>query len=374
MKGRDMPSKQYLCSVLTTSTLLLTPAYAWGGAWTITQITNNSYDDQGAKVSGNNIVWQARGDIYLFDGFTTKQLTDSGVNAFSDVSGSSVVWSSNWQDIFFYDGTVRQITQNANLNIHPQVSGQNVTWLGEDQGRYGVYFYNGTTTSKLSSSASAGTRPKISGSTVVWPEFDGNDSEIYRFDGHQVTQLTDNDYEDNSPTIDGDRIAWLTNSRTRIAVYDGQTTKEIIPNNRVNALHISGNNVAWDSVDPNGNDEEVYFYDGAEIERLTDNDRRDFVSDVSGSKVTWFQGVGNESDVFVYDGEEVTRLTNNVIPDTWPRVSASNVVWSGSDGHDEEVFLARPVPEPTTITIWLVLGLSFAGIHLRNRISNNQNG
>ena len=366
-----MSREQNSISLLATGLLLLAAPSVCGSAWTITQITDNTYDDQAPNVSGSNIVWQARGDIYLYDGITTTQLTNSGVNAFSDVSGSSVVWSQDWRDVFFYDGTIKQITQNGDLNIHPQVSGQNVTWLGMDQGEYGVYFSDGTTTRKLSSSASAGTRPKISGNTVVWPEFDGNDLEIYRFDGTQVTQLTDNNYEDNSPTIDGDNIAWLTRFRSRIAIYDGQTTSEIIPSNRVNALRISGDNVAWDSVDPKDNDEEVYFYDGVAISQLTENDKRDFLSDVSGSNVTWFQGVGDEGEVFVYDGTEVTQLTNNAVPDMWPRVSGSDVVWWGSDGHDEEVFLARPVPEPAALTIWILLGVSYAGISRWRRRGQN---
>ncbi len=324
-----------------------------GSAWTVTQITNNSYDDQGPTISGNNIAWQARGDIFLYDGSTTQKISDSSrVNAAPQISGSNVVWwaglpgqngDRSTDEIFFYDGTTaKRLTNNSFADLHPQVSGPYATWWSVEPDSYGVYFYDGLETTRLSSTADAGTRPRISGPKVVWSESDGHDPEVFLFDGIEVRQLTNNDHADVSPVIDGDNIAWRSDSA--IWYYDGDSSREIVRGIGINLLSISAQNIAWSELASPGRDEEVFLYDGASVTRLTNNDLRDFTSDISGTNVVWSTGVLDESEIFVYDGKRITQLTNNPYEDNRPLVSGDNIVWWGGDGHDEEIYLATLKP------------------------------
>ena len=63
---------------------------------------------------------------------------------------------------------------------------------------------------------------------------------------------------------------------------------------------VSGTNVAWHQDD--GNDKEIFLYDGSAITQLTDNNVDDFTPDVSGSHVAWHREVQGNVDM-VYDGK-----------------------------------------------------------------------
>jgi hypothetical protein len=73
---------------------------------------------------------------------------------------------------------------------------------------------------------------------------------------------------------------------------------------------------------------------------------------VSGSHVVWAGYDGNDYEIFVYDGSHTIQLTDNSWQDYRPHVSGSNVVWYGSDGSDGdwEIFFATyedsAAPEP----------------------------
>jgi hypothetical protein len=69
--------------------------------------------------------------------------------------------------------------------------------------------------------------------------------------------------------------------------------------------------------------------DGWEGLQLTNNDYDDSLPQVSGSSVVWYGYDGNDYEIFLYDGSTVRQLTDNDIWDFEPQVSGSNVVWWG---------------------------------------------
>ncbi|MEL7409678.1 MAG: hypothetical protein AAFN00_22520, partial [Cyanobacteria bacterium J06558_2] len=102
---------------------------------------------------------------------------------------------------------------------------------------------------------------------------------------------------------------------------------------------ISGNNVVWSQSD--GNDSEIFLYNGNETVQLTDNDVDDVFSfsRISGNNVVWSRSDGNDSEIFFYNGSETIQLTNNDVDDASPRISGDNVVWTNGSGSGEELFL-----------------------------------
>ncbi len=61
--------------------------------WTVTQLTDNSYDDGPPQVYGSNVVWEDENmQIFLYDGNSTTQLTNNTYGEDPQVSGSNVVW------------------------------------------------------------------------------------------------------------------------------------------------------------------------------------------------------------------------------------------------------------------------------------------
>ena len=58
--------------------------------------------------------------------------------------------------------------------------------------------------------------------------------------------------------------------------------------------------------------------------------------------VTWVGFDGNDSEIFLYNGTTTAQITNNSYDDFGPQVNDSGwVTWYGSDGHDDEIFLAK---------------------------------
>jgi len=123
---------------------------------------------------------------------------------------------------------------------------------------------------------------------------------------------------------------------------------------------ISGNNIVWQSWD--GNDEEIYFWDGSTTTQITDNATYDGDPAISGSNVVWVAGGGSDSEIYLWDGSNTTQITDNAIEDREPAISGNNIVWMGNNGVDYEIYFTT-VPEPATGAL---LGLGFLALLRRN--------
>ena len=95
---------------------------------------------------------------------------------------------------------------------------------------------------------------------------------------------------------------------------------------------ISGSNVVWEG--ENGDDTEIFLYDGSMVIQLTDNNYDDSRPRVSGSNVAWECQDGGDTEIYFFDGRTTTKVTDNYYDDHRPQVSGSNVVWRGRSGSD----------------------------------------
>ena len=82
------------------------------------------------------------------------------------------------EEIFFWDGVTTTQLTDTGLNRHPDISGSNVVWYGFDGVSYEIFLWDGVTTTQLTSNSSFVRDPVVSGSNVVWRGYDGDD-EIY---------------------------------------------------------------------------------------------------------------------------------------------------------------------------------------------------
>ena len=98
-------------------------------------------------------------------------------------------------------------------------------------------------------------------------------------------------------------------------------------------VQTSKGNAVWTASD--GNDDEIFFYDGESSRRLTYNDDFDNTPQISGNNLTWQQtesdpllSIFDGSEVVVYDGETETIETIAEVDSlTFPGISGNNVVW-----------------------------------------------
>ena len=86
----------------------------------------------------------------------------------------------------------------------------------------------------------------------------------------------------------------------------------------------------------------------AQLLNFTDNDLDDIAltTILSGSNVVWSGNDGNDFEVFLYNGSETTQLTDNDIDDRFVKISDdNNIVWqqqniSESGEGPRSIFLA----------------------------------
>jgi hypothetical protein len=76
--------------------------------------------------------------------------------------------------------------------------------------------------------------------------------------------------------------------------------------------------------------------------------------------VVWQGDDGNDYELYLWEGGTVTQITTNSGADIDPEISGSNVAWQGYDGNDYEIYFMRGAPRSAE----LVPSISFGGLAL----------
>jgi hypothetical protein len=128
---------------------------------------------------------------------------------------------------------------------------------------------------------------------------------VYALDNpnYNITELRDHTYNNNEPQING------------------------------------GGQVVWAGYD--GNDYEIFFFDGEKTTQLTNNTDNDNAPDINNKgHITWMtlDNISLErKGVFYYDGSIINKISNRGED---PKINDSdNIVWFDYDGQDNEIFL-----------------------------------
>ncbi len=349
------------CGLITLlSNLAVAQVGSASAGWTISQLTNGISVGP-PQLSGSNVVWEEWDgndtEIFMFNGNLINQLTDNDIRDEEPyVSGSNVVWQGRLEDgnreIFFHNGTTpQQISNSPGGDLHARISGNNVVWwqVNGDQ----IKHFDGALTTTISNGASVD--PEIDGNTVVWRQFDGNDVEIFmhKLDTSITTQISDNNFVDVDAKVSGNRAVWLgnpvtTNSAREIYVFDGNHEIQVTnANERQFNPSIFGDRAAWSRLG------DILLYDfntGSTVTIPTSsiNNARPQLSD---SLLAWSGFDGNDNEIYVFDGHSVFQLTDNDYDDIRVQVDGTRLAWLG----DNQVFTA--IPEPNSLLLLLTGGL-----------------
>jgi hypothetical protein len=295
-------------------------------------ITDNRLDDFAPQVFGNYVVWNGFDgndtEIFLYDGASIRQITNNTVDddlptlSNFNQSNYTIVWqASDGQDleIFVYDGSqVYQLTNNRTDDYNPVVSDALIVWTGFAGRDTEIFTFDGVAIRQLTDNAIDDYYPLISGRNITWTAFDGTDSEVFYFNGQEILQLTNNQFDDAASSI-------------------------------------FGQNVVWSGFD--GNDDEVFWYNGDSLQdgsdrvrQLTDNRTDDTAPQVSGAalfphpasiNIVWHGFDGNDTEIFYYNGDRTRPLTNNSKDDLFPQISGFNVIWRSLNGGTSDISYAN---------------------------------
>ncbi|GAB6185874.1 GEVED domain-containing protein [Thermopirellula anaerolimosa] len=157
--------------------------------------------------------------------------------------------------------------------------------------------------------------------------------------------LTLNSVNDYDFSVWQDRVVWETfdGQDWEIYLFDGTSTRRLTDNttdDRFASIH--GHYVVWSGFD--GQDYEIYLYDinTDSTRKLTDNDFDDKDPQVSDDLVAWWGNPGGVQQIFAYDiaaGGDPINISNNGFNNYLPVVSGRNVAWYAFDGFDNEIYV-----------------------------------
>ena len=335
---------------------------------TITQLTTNGIS-QSPDIFGNNIVWtEDRSDIILFDGISSTVLPDLDLNLVTSpqISAEGILWKgyvNGWQN-FYYDGTITTQFTNGSFPSDVKLWGDYVAWrnapANSESSMEEVYLYDAhtETTIQLTDNDSREASVDIDGGNVVWR---GADNTVYLYHDHDMSIMTLTSNGVN-PHVSEDQVVWESytgETKDQINLYDGNTTTQIANNDTIWLQGFFDGNVIWSQWD--GNDFELFRYDGNSILQITDNDFNDRLNpdstpssfgansssalDGSEDNLVWSSYVNGNWEIFYYDGTDTIQVTNNDIDDLNPQISGDRIVWH-SDGETSDIFLYEPNTNP----------------------------
>jgi hypothetical protein len=90
--------------------------------------------------------------------------------------------------------------------------------------------------------------------------------------------------------------------------------------------------VVWHASD--GNDDEIYLWNGSTTQQLTSNATDDRNADISEDRVVW----ESEEGIRVWRGG-VTSLIAGSLGGQFPKIEGLDVAWQASEGGDDEIWL-----------------------------------
>ena len=310
-----------ILSLLLTLSIILFGPVAWADT-TISQVTNNPYEDSFPRIGGNYLVWQGYvgGDweIFLYNIETgeTSQITD---NSYDDLSprtdGNYIVWQGfndgEW-DIFLWDGIeIQAISDRSAEDASPQIANGLIVWtsepFGDDfVGPEEVMLYDAVTQTLtvLSAEVDPGNTlddsgPKINDEVVIWVQTDDQENmTLYMYDLGNVTITENPEYVwRDSPQRDGN-LSILTR-------HDGHDREILVYNSNSRTYHQITDNSLQDRYPSIGGNYVVSTGDEGEASGI--------YATITGNFIVWMGGQGEGSEIYLtfYQEEAAGTDTNS---------------------------------------------------------------
>jgi Ca2+-binding RTX toxin-like protein len=146
---------------------------------------------------------------------------------------------------------------------------------------------------------------------------------LYTDPQKQSLSFRDNDFSVNPPRFSSQYIYYsdITVSsdgglQFNLMQYDGKTKKTIGPVDSFKQAFVAGNDLYYLGID-NNSIQQLYKYDGNQSTVVSQNKLANYVIQpfVSNGKVIFAAHDGNDSEVYSYDGRSLTQITDNNISD-----------------------------------------------------------
>jgi hypothetical protein len=237
-------------------------------------------DDKVTDINNaGDIVWQAFGEVRMFDGATVRVLADDNFSRSSIrlSEAGHVVWAGvtrsggqahSDQEVFVYDEHgLLQLTNNQLSDSYPQVnSAGDVVWVREifSPWHYQIMHWNGSETVVVADNVFAPSSLRINESGKMAWSSGRHDAGIFIADETGVTQFTAHGPADKSPSLnDLGHLVWTHKAEDgyEIMYYDGVSVQQITESGSkawAPSLNNAGH-IAWQVVPSDRSEREVFI-------------------------------------------------------------------------------------------------------------------
>jgi hypothetical protein len=303
---------------------------------------------------------------------TTTQLTTDDINEYWPRinDNGQIVWCEDNVNLTLYNTTDKTTTPIPILSstdpqsLHINDNGD-VVWDGYDAGASAtaIYLYKaGDATQQIELQGNYNHSPQINNTgRVVWVGSDIDSyAHIFLYDSGmeittQISSSLAGDYYSNPQINDGGQVVFQgdSNNNFHIFLYDGSITPMTYTGDNYNPQINNNGYIVWAGHTAGTQAPfQIFLYDKKldSIRQLTNNsndNRRPQIN--NNGYVVWGAWDGNDGEIFLYNGATVTQLTDNDYEDSEPQINDNNdVTWQVNDA--EKIFLAsyeeNGVPTP----------------------------
>jgi hypothetical protein len=296
-------------------------------------------------------------DVMFWDGAAVRDISVEIPESAGDprIEGSRVVWMGQQSgDIYLFDGvSTRSIAESAASLSRAPLEGGRVVWSArDDEGDEEIYLWVAGITRRITDNDREDTLPVIGNGWVLWESREPGGSapaEIHAWDGLTLRALTDSPGDDRGLDADGGEFAWLRDDgETRSILFwrageDSEPEMVVTTAGRVETPRVSAGRVAWLGQD--GEDMDVFAWTGAAILQLTDNDTDESLLDLDEDLLAWVGEADGRETVFTWHKGYLGRFTTPPFEADSPSVNRGRVAWILRDGGDASPWRSRWIPE-----------------------------
>ncbi|HPD48395.1 MAG TPA: hypothetical protein PLY61_16030 [Anaerohalosphaeraceae bacterium] len=284
-------------------------------------------DNWRPKISGETIVWSRSSALIQYRGGRMVPLSKSTPLSY-DVAGNAVIWQEQVRPgvygVFYYDGGQTRKMFDALFACLPAVSAGGLAWV--DRNQYMLYISkDGEIVNTRIRTATFFLR--MSDATVALLCIDDRDKAILKYirGWKQISGKT-------TPLLED-----VPESQSfQASIYANTSREGLISDTLLDKYGpaIAGNRITW--IDTDGN---IRLFDGGHVATLQRGQNRVSYPQVNDAFVVWQEHDGNDYEIFAYDGTVIRQVSDNEYDDLFPQISGTNIVWQGWDGSDYEIFV-----------------------------------
>jgi hypothetical protein len=120
-------------------------------------------------------------------------------------------------------------------------------------------------------------------------------------------------------------VLLLATSSSHAAIYR-------LTDNAINDFYpaVYHGTIAWAQWD--GNDTEIYYWDGTTVIQLTDNSTSDILPALYDGTIAWQGGEATDTEIYFWDGTDIIRVsTDDTTENTSPALYDGTIAWSARD-------------------------------------------